>query len=253
MKIQAHNIFQTNISSFDISDEPEFQYLLDLNNRMPDKISDDDNVTNSLGNTSSYNTYQRSIKLAGSTNPHSYDDNEWVRVRPNVKKLFDHLGKLYVEMHHNMGISTWVGKRRFDVINLWIVRYMEGDYQSWHTHPSSALSAVLFLEVPDGINQETFPDGMLHLLSNGVYDEQTLEINKSYYVTPKPGLVVLFPSSIGHLAYPFKGPGRRTAISFNLDDDPVMNGARLDKDTGKYLFSGPNNKVYELTEYLGDK
>ena len=74
MKIQAHNIFQTNIASFDISDEPEFQYLLDLNNRMLDKISDDDNVTNSLGNTSSYNTYQRSIKLAGSTNPHSYDD-----------------------------------------------------------------------------------------------------------------------------------------------------------------------------------
>jgi hypothetical protein len=218
MKIQAHNIFQTNISSFDISDEPEFQYLLDLNNRMPDKISDDDNVTNSLGNTSSYNTYQRSIKLSNGTNPHAYDDEEWGRVGPNVKKLFDHLGKLYVEMHHNMGISTWVGKRRFDVINLWIVRYMEGDYQAWHTHPNSALSAVLFLEV-----------------------------------TPKPGLVVLFPSSIGHLAYPFKGPGRRTAISFNLDDDPMMSGARLDKDTGKYLFSGPNNKVYELTEYLGDK
>ena len=253
MKIQPLNIFQTNIATFNISDEPAFHYLVDLNNRMPDEISDDDNTTNSLGNTSSYKAYQRSIKLANSTNPHAYEDEEWDNVRKEVQKFLDGLGKLYVEMHHNMGVSNWVGKRKFDVVNLWIVRYMEGDYQAWHTHPGSALSAVLFLEVPDGINQKTFPDGMLHLLSNGIYDEQTLEINKSYYIKPEPGLVVMFPSSIGHLAYPFTGPGRRTAMSFNLDDDPMMNGARLDRDTGKYLFSGPNNKVYELTEYLGDK
>ena len=157
-----------------------------------------------------------------------------------------------IEMHYNM-TTSWVHSRKFEITNLWIVRYMEGDYQSWHTHPNSALSAVMFLEVPDSINEETFPDGMLHLLSNGIYDEQTLEINKSHYVKPEPGLVVIFPSSIGHLAYPFKGPGRRTVISFNLDDDKIMSGARLDKNTGKYLLSGPNNKVYELTEYIGDK
>jgi hypothetical protein len=32
-----------------------------------------------------------------------------------------------------------------------------------------------------------------------------------------------------------------------------MSDARLDKNTGKYLLSGPNNKVYELTEYFDDK
>ncbi len=252
MKIIPDNLFETNLVSFNIFNEPVFNYLLDLNKRMPDEISEEENVTNSLGNTSSYNTYQRSIKMFNSAVKDSYEDEEWICVRNEVKKFLNHLGKLYIEMHYST-TTSWVHSRKFDVINLWIVRYMEGDYQSWHTHPNSALSAVMFLEVPDSINEETFPDGMLHLLSNGIYDEQTLEINKSHYVKPEPGLVVIFPSSIGHLAYPFKGPGRRTVISFNLNDDSIMSGAKLDKNTGKYLLSGPNNKVYELTEYIGDK
>ena len=252
MNITPHNIFPTHITSFDISDEPVFEYFLDLNNRLPDEISEEENTTNSLGNTSSYKTYQRGIKMIDNSVAYAYEDEEWICVRNEVKNFLNHLGKLYVEMHFNMATS-WVKTRKFDIANLWIVRYMEGDYQSFHTHPNSALSGVVFLEVPDGINEETFPDGMLHLLSNGIYDEKTLEINKSYYIKPKPGLVVLFPSSIGHLAYPFNGPGRRTTISFNLDDDQIMSGARLDKQTGKYLLSGPNNKVYELTEYIGDK
>ena len=39
----------------------------------------------------------------------------------------------------------------------------------------------------------------------------------------------------------------------NYDDDKIMNNASLDKKTGKYLLSGPNDTVYELTEYLDDK
>ena len=252
MNILPLNIFQTHVASFNISDEPVFNYLLDLNKRMPDELSEEENVTNSLGNTSSYNTYQRNIKMFDNAVKNAYEDEEWICVRKEVKNFLDNLGKLYLEMHYNM-TTSWVHSRKFDVINLWIVRYMEGDYQAWHNHPQSALSAVLFLEVPDGINKKTFPDGMLHLLSNGIYDQQTLELNHSYFVNPEPGLVVIFPSSIGHLAYPFKGPGRRTTISFNLNDDSIMSGARLDKTTGTYLLSGPNNKVYELTEYIDDK
>jgi len=252
MKILPHDIFQTNIATFNISDEPVFNYFLELNKRIPDEISEEENITNSLGNTSSYGSFQRNIKMHDTTSWNAYEDEEWICVRKEVLKFLNGLVKLFIEMHYNMA-KSWVHSRKFELINLWMVRYMEGDYQSWHTHPNSALSAVLFLEVPEGINPETFPDGMLHLLSNGIYDEHTLEINKSYFVKPEPGLLIIFPSSIGHVAYPFKGPGRKTIIAFNLDDDSIMSSAKLDKNTGKYLLSGPNNKVYELTEYLDDK
>lgn len=252
MKITPHNLFQTHIGSFNISDEPEFQYCLDLIKRMPEDIEEEENITNQLGNTSSYGSHQRNIKMTNLAESFpAYEDEEWICVRKEVAKLLNHLPKLYVDMHFNMGVASWVKNREFELTNIWMVKYKEGDYQAWHTHPNSALSAVLFLEVPDGINANTFPDGLLHLLSNGTYDEHTLAVNHSYYVKPEPGLVVLFPSSIGHIAYPFKGPGQRTVISFNFNDK--MGLATFDKITGKYLLSGPNNKVYELTEYLDDK
>lgn len=251
MKILPGSIFRTNIASFNIADEPVFKYFLELNDRMPDEITEEENITNQIGNTSSYSAYQRNIKMNDLTTWNAYEDEEWILVRNEVTSFLNNLPKLYVDMHHNMGKANWINSREFEVTNLWAVRYKEGDYQAWHTHPQSALSAVMFLEVPDGVNAKTFPDGILHLLSNGNYDEHTLEIDHSYYVKPEPGLIVLFPASLGHLAYPFKGPGRRTAISFNYNDK--MGLASHDKRTGKYLLSGPNGKIYELTEYLGDK
>lgn len=252
MKIQPRSVFETNIATFNISDELVFQHFLELNKRMPEEISEDENITNSLGNTTSYGGYQRNIKMYDRATWNAYEDDEWIKVRDEVTKFLENLPVLYVDMHFNMGKSP-VTERKFEITNLWMVRYNAGDYQSWHTHPQCALSAVLFLEVPDSINPDTFPDGMLHLLSNGNYDEHTLEINHSYYVKPEPGLIVLFPASLGHLAYPFKGPGQRTVISFNFNDSFMMPAATFDKRTGKYLLSGPNNKVYQLTEYIEDK
>ena len=251
MKIKPGTIFHTHIASFNITDEPVFKYFLELNNRMPDEITEEENVTNQPGNTTSYGGYQRNIKMNDLVTWNAYEDNEWILVRDEVTSFLNNLPKLYIDMHHNMGTANWIKSREFVVTNLWTVRYKEGDYQSWHTHPQCALSAVLFLEVPDSINPDTFPDGMLHLLSNGNYDEHTLEINHSYYVKPEPGLVILFPASLGHMAYPFRGPGKRTVISFNYNDKMGM--ASHDKRTGKYLLSGPNGKIYELTEYIEDK
>ena len=140
MKIQPRNIFHTHISAFNISDEPVFKYLLELNNRMPDKITEEENITNQIGNTSSYSAYQRNIKMNDLTTWNAYEDDEWIKVRGEVTKFLENLAKLYVDMHHNMGTANWIKSREFVVTNLWTVRYKEGDYQSWHTHPQCALS-----------------------------------------------------------------------------------------------------------------
>ena len=108
MKILPLSIFQTNIATFNISNEPAFQYLVDLNNRMPDKISEEDNITNCLGNTSSYKAYQRNIKMYDKPTWNAYEDDEWISVRKEVSIFLNGLGKLYIEMHHNMGTASWI-------------------------------------------------------------------------------------------------------------------------------------------------
>ena len=111
MKIQPRNIFHTHISAFNISDEPVFKYLLELNNRMPDKITEEENITNQIGNTSSYSAYQRNIKMNDLTTWNAYEDDEWIKVRGEVTKFLENLAKLYVDMHHNMGTANWIKSR----------------------------------------------------------------------------------------------------------------------------------------------
>ena len=45
------------------------------------------------------------------------------------------------------------------------------------------------------------------------------EFRKRHYVKPKPGLMLLFPSSLGHRVEPHYGTGDRITIAFNLKND----------------------------------
>ena len=62
-----------------------------------------------------------------------------------------------------------------------------------------------------------FPDGYLCLLGNSIgMVERNIIGDNNYYLKPKEGLMILFPASVQHMVYPFKGPGTRIAIAFNL-------------------------------------
>ena len=100
----------------------------------------------------------------------------------------------------------------------------------------------------DRIHQtKNFPDGYLVYLNDGVYDETTLRLNKCYFVKPDVGTLVIAPASVGHMVYPYKGPGTRTIVSMNWSENILWNFPP-DKGTGKFTVSGPNSKLYELNE-----
>ena len=102
------------------------------------------------------------------------------------------------------------------VQDMWVVRYQQGDYNYFHTHPNAVLSSALFLEVPPQIHHEkNFPDGYLALLGDTVYDENTLRFSKQAFIKPDVGKMIVFPASLGHQVYPFKGEGTRKVISVN--------------------------------------
>ena len=102
---------------------------------------------------------------------------------------------------------------------MWTVSYQEGDYQAFHTHPGSALAGVLFIEVPAGINEENNPDGYLTLVNDGIFDITTFRAEKLFSIKPEVGLLVVFPASIGHMVYPFRGPGTRRVLALNWGSD----------------------------------
>lgn len=89
----------------------------------------------------------------------------------------------------------------------WIVDQRADDYQILHAHLPNVLSGIIYLEVPEGIKRSTYPDGILTLLDG-----------QPYVVTPVVGQMYVWPAYMLHQVNPFRGEGRRLAISFNLLD-----------------------------------
>lgn len=96
--------------------------------------------------------------------------------------------------------------------SLWAVCQRDGDYATIHHHippgesPGRRLSGMLYLLTPQGVSPATFPNGCLHFIAG-----ETV-----VYCPPVPGSLVLWPSELLHGVHPFRGPGDRLGVSFNM-------------------------------------
>lgn len=96
--------------------------------------------------------------------------------------------------------------------SLWAVCQRDGDYATIHHHippgesPGHRLSGMLYLRSPDGVNPTTFPNGCLHFIA----------CETVVYCPPVPGTLLLWPSELLHGVHPFRGPGDRLGLSFNV-------------------------------------
>jgi len=94
----------------------------------------------------------------------------------------------------------------------WGVVLRQGGKQIRHTHPESDISGVLYLACPSAESEDlSDQEGALWFSPNP--DVQDKEIG--IYVTPKPGLLVLFPSFLPHETIPFVSKEDRICIAFN--------------------------------------
>ena len=113
------------------------------------------------------------------------------------------------------------------ISSVWINDMLEGEYNPPHTHfnPHSGWSTVLFLKVPEIINdakhKHKFRDGQLCFTWK--------EGHGSFYVTPKVGDFYIFRADHQHSVMPFrtkkKGDVRRS-MSFNFEKKTEENNAR---------------------------
>jgi hypothetical protein len=121
-------------------------------------------------------------------------------------------------------------KKEFDlegtlsVREAWVVSQYEGDYNPVHAH-ESLISGIIYLQVPPQIkegfnklksNGSPCLDGCIHFIFD-TYHRPSLRPLGPRAVLPEPGVMYLFPSYILHTVYPFKGPGERRCIAFNMD------------------------------------
>ena len=127
------------------------------------------------------------------------------------------------------------------VVDAWIVSQKENDYIPVHAHDKVAsfdnltesckISGILYLKVPEQIERNTNDiairggkDGQIVFTGMGGAD--SFSTTTALNIIPEAGRLYLFPSSLNHQVYPFKGKGERRSLSFNVD---VISKEQLEK------------------------
>ncbi|UIP06457.1 putative 2OG-Fe(II) oxygenase [Erythrobacter sp. SDW2] len=93
----------------------------------------------------------------------------------------------------------------------WSVRLAGGGHHSAHTHPHGWASSALYIVVPP----ETGRDHAGELALGMPPPELGLGLEPTQYITPRPGHLVLFPSTTWHGTVPFEGEERLT-VAFDV-------------------------------------
>tara|TARA_Y100001963_G_scaffold91111_1_gene125577 strand:- start:75 stop:659 length:585 start_codon:yes stop_codon:yes gene_type:complete len=107
------------------------------------------------------------------------------------------------------------------ISNAWININSKGGSNSLHYHPGSSLSGVLWINVPKDSGELEFknPNTFIEFSTMRAYnDDLTASFNKyeSFYLEPKEGYMVLFPSHIHHKVKENMSNKDRISISFNI-------------------------------------
>ena len=117
--------------------------------------------------------------------------------------------------------------KKFQLIESWIVRQFENEYNPVHWH-SGHLSGAGFLKVPKNLGNfiqkkdtKDYPGGMLEL----IHGSKAFLSNAKFRIKPEIGDFYFFPNYMMHTVYPFKDTKEeRRSISFNAKiDDEIYN------------------------------
>jgi len=132
--------------------------------------------------------------------------------RPDDRRVADYFDFLmaraadYLSATPN-GLGARVAPEDLRLERSWIVDQRENDYQILHAHLPNVLSGIIYLDVPETVCKATYPDGVLTLLEG-----------QPFVITPTVGDMYIWPAYMLHHVNPFRGDGRRLAVSFNLLD-----------------------------------
>jgi hypothetical protein len=94
----------------------------------------------------------------------------------------------------------------------WSVRLTGGGHHIPHMHPAGWISSALYIALPSEDERGVGEAGWLSLGEPG---DVCRELGPLRVVEPKPGRLVLFPSTMWHGTRPFDG-GERLTVAFDV-------------------------------------
>lgn len=96
----------------------------------------------------------------------------------------------------------------------WVNINRNGHYNTAHVHPNNVLSAVIYIRVPNDSGRIVFenPTSAVHY----PVDSSKEIFNGTFWIQPKPGDIVVFPSYLRHYVEANKSNEPRISIALNF-------------------------------------
>jgi uncharacterized protein (TIGR02466 family) len=95
----------------------------------------------------------------------------------------------------------------------WSVRLQPGGFHRDHFHPEGWLSSAFYVETPDAALESEDKQGWIRFGKPPFVTDPPMDA--AYFVKPKPGRLVLFPSYMWHGTVPFTTDESRMTIAFD--------------------------------------
>ena len=169
------------------------------------------------------------------------DKGEQLLLDHNDKRMVEYnnficsLGAEYINHFASSGNSV-KGPKQVQIDETWSVHSYDGDYNPIHDHGTKTLmgiSTTAWTKVPPQIGAKATANSPTYSLYNesghsdgciafqygqvSVIDGERLKPAQSFVMTPEVGKLLIFPSWLQHMVYPFKGEGERRTIASNLN------------------------------------
>ena len=180
-----------------------------LNNYLDQIISNDEKIR----------LQDHGSKLAGNVSQEFKLEKDFIN-SSGLKNFLSQNAKEWIKQTVNKEIN------RCDIIESWIVRQFENEYNPLHSH-SGHISGVGYLKVPDNFgetvqkNKSGNFNGHLQLVHGTKMFLSPVMLN----IEPKVGDFYFFPNYLMHAVYPFKNKSaERRSISFNALIDQEIYG-----------------------------
>jgi uncharacterized protein (TIGR02466 family) len=130
----------------------------------------------------------------------------------------------FIGMVCNEWLRKTTGKelKGLKIINSWIVRQYQGEYNPVHHH-AGHISGVAYLKIPQNMGNTTQQNKYANSNGNLVFinGSANLFANSAFEIKPEVGDFYMFPNYLDHAVYPFSGTDEeRRSVSFNAVLDP---------------------------------
>ena len=104
------------------------------------------------------------------------------------------------------------------ILSCWSIINYKHAYNAAHIHANALISSAYYVEAPDKCGDIIFDDPRPGAtIKKGPYSSVSEWNQGNIRITPKPGLLIMFPSYLTHHVQPNMSEKERTIISFNLD------------------------------------